>query len=103
METGTSSFYSTSTSVQKRLNELSRELSLPPTVIAKVYKSYWLFIRKHIESLPLKEDLSEEEFKALSVNFNLPNLGKLGCTYKRYLGMKKRNKNFSQYVRNKES
>lgn len=56
----------------------------------KAYESHWLFIRESIKALPLKEDLSEEEFKKLKTNFNIPSLGKLTCTYERMLGVRKR-------------
>lgn len=74
-----------------RIERLSQELNLPIDVIIKVYKAYWLYIRKTIESLPLKEDLKEEDFSKLRVNYNIPNLGKLTCTYDRYKRLKNKN------------
>lgn len=56
----------------------------------KAYESHWLFIRESIKALPLKEDLSEEEFKKLKTNFNIPSIGKLSCTYNRMVGVNKR-------------
>ena len=78
--------------MQETLRRIARELSLPVEVVSKAYSAYWLFIREHIEELPLKEELTEEEFKRLRVNFNLPNLGKLGCSRERWLGIKKKHK-----------
>lgn len=72
------------------LNKVSDELQLPLEVVKKAYESHWLFIRESIKALPLKEDLSEEEFKKLKTNFNIPSLGKLTCTYERMLGVRKR-------------
>ena len=72
------------------ISELARELNLPPEVVTKTYKAYWLFIRETIQGLPLKDDLEEEEFSRLRTNFNIPKLGKLTCTYKRYIGVKKK-------------
>lgn len=43
-----------------------------------------------MSSLPLKEDISEEEFSKLRTNFNIPALGKFNCTYSRMQGVKKR-------------
>lgn len=74
-----------------RIERLSQELNLPIDVIIKVYKAYWLYIRKTIESLPLKEDLKEEDFSKLRVNYNIPNLGKLTCTHDRYKRLKNKN------------
>ena len=78
------------------VTQLSKELNLPPRVVDKVYKSYWKFIRDSIQGLPLKEDISEEEFQKLRTNFNIPSLGKLSCTYDRVKGVKERYK----YIRN---
>lgn len=70
--------------MQKTINRIAIELGLPPDVVEEAYNAYWKFIRTKIEELPLKEDLGEEEFNALRTNFNIPNLGKLSCTYERY-------------------
>lgn len=78
------------------VGKVSRELNLPKEVVEKTYKAYWLFIKSHIQSLPLKENLNEEDFAKLRTNFNIPSLGKLNCTYDRMLGMKKRYKLIKQ-------
>lgn len=72
------------------IGRISEELGLSKEVVDKTYKAYWLFIKKHIQSLPLKEDISEQDFAKLHTNFNIPSLGKLTCTYDRMLNMKKR-------------
>lgn len=72
------------------ISKVSEELGLPKEVVNKTYKAYWLFIKSHIQSLPLKDKLSTEDFKKLSTNFNIPSLGKLNCTYERMLNMQKR-------------
>ena len=78
------------------VGKVSRELNLPKEVVDKTYKAYWLFIKNHIQSLPLKENLNEEDFAKLRTNFNISSLGKLSCTYDRMLGMKKRYKLIKQ-------
>lgn len=78
------------------VGKVSRELNLPREVVDKTYKAYWLFIKNHIQSLPLKENLNEEDFAKLRTNFNISSLGKLSCTYDRMLGMKKRYKLIKQ-------
>lgn len=78
------------------ITQVSKELSLPYKVVDKVYKSYWRFIRDTIQNLPLKENLTEEDFQKLRTNFNIPSLGKLSCTYDRVKGVKERYK----YIRN---
>lgn len=70
--------------------DVSSTLGISPDVIEKVYKAYWLYIKTTIQALPLKEDLTEEEFSKLRTNFNIPSLGKLSCTLDKYKGTKKR-------------
>lgn len=72
------------------LDKVSRELNLPKDLISKTYTAYWSFIKKHIQALPLKEDLTEEEFFKLKTSFNIPSIGKLNCTYDRMINTKKR-------------
>lgn len=70
--------------------EVSKKSNLPEEVVDKIYKSYWEFIRNTIKDLPLKEDLSEEQFNKLRTSFNIPSIGKLYCSYDKYSRMKKR-------------
>lgn len=74
------------------LNELHIKLDLPIEAIKSIYKAYWKFIRSKIEELPLKEDLDEETFNKLKTSFNIPNLGKLYCPYKKYKALKEVNR-----------
>lgn len=76
-------------------------MNIPVEVVELAYKSYWKFIRNTIQELPLKEDLSEEEFAELKTNFNIVSLGKLSCTYDRYLRKKEQLK-YKNYVKDKE-
>ena len=87
------------------IQHVSIELGLPPEVVKKAYESHWKFIRETIQALPLKSDLNEQEFSKLRTNFNIPSLGKLACTYQRYIGMKKQYKVFKelQNVQNKSN
>lgn len=70
--------------------KVSQETGIPEEVVSLAYRTFWKFVRNTIANLPLKEDLTEEEFNGLRTCFNVPSLGKLVCTYDRYLGMKKR-------------
>ena len=72
------------------IGKVSQEMGLPPEVVDTAYKSYWKFIKQTIQSLPLKDDISEEDFTKLRTNFNIPSLGKLTCTFDRMVGVKKR-------------
>ena len=72
------------------LNKVAIDLGIPIEVVKLAYKSYWEFIRQTIQSLPLKDNLSEEEFSKLRTNFNIPSLGKLYVTWNRFVRCKKR-------------
>ena len=72
------------------INKVSKELDLPEELIEKVYKAYWNFIRVTIEELPLKTKLTQLEYRNLRTNINIPSLGKLNCTYNRYIGIRNR-------------
>ena len=85
------------------IGKVSQEMGLPPEVVDTAYKSYWKFIKQTIQSLPLKDDISEEDFTKLRTNFNIPSLGKLTCTFDRMMGVKKRFKNIKRLRENVES
>ena len=69
--------------------EIADDLGLTESDVKDVFKYTWEFIRNKIESLPLKEDLTEEEFNKLKTTFMLPEIGKLGCEYNTYKGIRK--------------
>ena len=56
-------------------------------------------MREHIISLPLKEDLTDDEFMALRPNINIPSIGKLYVTLDRYKAMKK---TYKKNIKDKE-
>lgn len=85
------------------VGRVSKELNIPEEVVSLAYKSYWSFIRQTIQSLPLKNDISEEEFAEMRTNFNIPSLGKLSCTFDRMVGVKKRFEYIKKLKENAES
>lgn len=78
------------------VNKVSGDTGLSPDTVDKTYKAFWKYIRDTIQELPLKEDMSEEEFLMLRPNFNIPSLGKLTCTYKRYSGVREKFKHIKK-------
>lgn len=79
---------------------VSKDTGIPVEVVDKTYKAFWSYIRDSIQKLPLKEELTEDEFLTLRTNFNIPSLGKLTCTYDRYKGVISRFK-YIKELRNK--
>lgn len=88
------------------VEEVSKDLNIDLDVVKYAYKSMFEFIREKATQLPFKEKLSEEEFNSLRTNFNIPSIGKLYCTYDRYMGVRKRleyaNKIREEYGENKQ-
>ena len=69
--------------------EVSKRLGLSKDLVNKIYKAYWKSVKEHITSMPLKKDLSDEEFMELQPNVNIPSLGKFCVTLDRYKAMNK--------------
>nr|DAM02250.1 MAG TPA: hypothetical protein [Caudoviricetes sp.] len=70
--------------------KVASEMGIDPDVVKAAYLSQWQFIRNNIEILPLKGELSEEEFNKLRTNFNLPSLGKLYTTFDKVQKVRRR-------------
>lgn len=95
--------------MQEIIDKIAKELGLSKEAVENAYKAYWRFIREKITELPLKKNLSEDEFNKLRTNFNLPSLGKLSCNYDRWTRVKKANElkiqnienNYDEYKKNK--
>lgn len=80
--------------------EVAEELGIDEATVEDCYKSYWAFIKKTLEELPLQKDLSEEEFSKLRTSFNIPYIGKFGVDFKSYKNIKSHKNNSDE---NKES
>ena len=85
------------------IGKVSEELNIPKEVVSLAYRSYWSFIKQTIQSLPLKNDIDEEEFAGMRTNFNIPSLGKMSCTFDRMVGVKKRFEYIKKLKENAES
>lgn len=57
--------------------KVAEKEGLPSQLVDRAYKAYWRAIREYITSLPLKRELSQEDFANLRPNINIPSLGKL--------------------------
>jgi len=78
------------TSYYRAVNQVAENLGLTPKEVDKVYRAYCRLIKEKIESLPLKEDLTEEEYNQLQVNINLPSFGKLYTSWQKHKNLKKK-------------
>lgn len=72
------------------IKKVAEENNMPTLLVDRVYKAYWKAIRNHVSSLPLKEDLTDEEFNKLRPNVNIPYIGKLYVTLDDYRRKKAR-------------
>lgn len=84
------------------LTKASRKLSVDLKLVEAVYRSYWLFIKTQITSMPLK-DISEEEFDSLDTNINIPYLGKLYVEYEKIEKYRRHLKYIEEHVKAKEN
>ena len=90
------------TALELAISGASHELGLPSDLVEKVYRAYWLAVKQAVQVLPLKEDLTEEEFSELRASINVPSLGKLYSSYNRVQGVKRRFKYLQQIKNNAE-
>jgi hypothetical protein len=74
--------------LEEIITQVSKETGIPRRIVDRTYRAYWRAIREYITSLPLKEELTDEEFLKLKPNVNIPSLGKLNVTLKRYKRVK---------------
>lgn len=80
--------------------DAASQLGMPKTLVDKTYKAFWKAAKLYIISLPLKENLTDEEFNRLKPNVNIPSIGKFYVTLDRYHGLKK---HFERYKTIKEN
>lgn len=79
----------------KIFEQVAQEYNYSPQEIKTLWVEYWKFIKNHLQSLPLKNNLSEEDFNNLRVNINIPSLGHFTCSYDRIQNIKKKNERYS--------
>lgn len=87
--------------LNESISSIANDIGLPPVLVGRIYRAYWKAVREHIESLPLMEDLSDEEFMQLRPNINIPSIGKLHVTLDRYHRMKKQYEIKQEFLKNK--
>lgn len=85
------------------IKKVSEELGLPKGLVDRTYKAYWRAVREHITSLPLKEDLTDEEFMKLRPNVNIPSIGKFYILLDSYRTIRKNYDNNIKLKGNKDA
>lgn len=80
-------------SYEEIIASVAESTGLSKTLVDRTYKAYWKAVREHIKSLPLKDDLDEEEFNALKPNVNIPSIGKLYVPFDKYKRINNKFKN----------
>ena len=71
------------------IKQVAKELNLPEDLVRNTYKSYWKVIKQIIERNNIKSNdnliFTSDEFNNNVININVPSIGKLNCTYDKYL------------------
>ena len=93
--------YTEYTLYNKAVEKAAKDLNINEKLVDKVYRAYCKLIVDKIASLPLKEELTKEEFNKLQTSVNLPSLGKIYCGWKNYIGQKQRVKYVQKAKENK--
>lgn len=70
--------------IKQIVKQTSEETGIPERVVREAVNSVYKFIRSKADSIPLGDVISKEDFDELRTSFNIPLLGKYGCTYDRY-------------------
>ena len=87
----------------KVFKEVADSLGFDEGVVKDVFMITWEFIKSKTEELPLKSEMTEDEFNKLKASFSLPKLGKFGCDYQSYLKNRKRFFILGEYGKSKNN
>ena len=71
------------------IRKMSEELGVPFDICVQAYMSQWHFILEKVNSIDLR-NMSVEEFRRTKKNFNIPSIGKLCVTEKKFEGTLKK-------------
>ena len=85
------------------IKQVAAEMGMSASFVEKVYLGYWRTIHEYMSSLPLKEELTDEEFLKLRPNINIPSIGKFYITLEDYHKAKRKYKIIKDYVKDKEN
>lgn len=83
------------------ISRVADSTGLDKKLVDRTYKAYWRAVKEHIASLPLKENLTDEEFQKLQPNVNIPSLGKLYVSLDKYHKLKKDSEKINKLIEGK--
>lgn len=85
----------------KIVEKAALQLNLPYERVWEVYSAYWKFIKNYLSSLPIKEDISKEEFAKLRTSVNIPSLGKFFVEWEHLQAKKERKRKVHEGFKDK--
>ena len=78
------------------IKKAAMKLNLPHKYVWGVYKAYWAAVNNYISELPLKEDITKEEFDKLKTSVNIPSLGKFYVDWEHLKSKKKEHERYKR-------
>ena len=93
--------YADYTCYNRAVENAAKDLGLDISLVDSVYRAYCKLIIERLSELPLKKDLTEEEFNKLQTSVTFPSIGKFYCTWKTYTGELKRREYVQKAKENK--
>lgn len=88
--------------IQEIVDEVAKEMGITRLAATIAYRSFWMFIKETIESLPDMTTITEEEFNKQNVNFNIKHLGKLHTNFSKVGRTNKFKEIVNERVKNKK-
>ena len=81
--------------------QVADSLGFDKKLVDRTYKAYWKAVKEHIESLNLKDSLTDEEFEIQKPNVNIPSIGKFYISLDRYHYFKRKSEEYNKYKQEK--
>ena len=82
--------------------KIANKLNLPINEVQEVYTYYWKVYKDTLKEMPLRTDITKEEFKQFKTSFNIHLLGKLYVPYERCKNLLKVREYKNEHKRIKE-
>lgn len=69
--------------------DVARRHNVKKSLVERLYKSYWLFMRDKFTEMDLKKDYTQEEFNKKIMSVTVPCIGRIACTWDTYVNTRK--------------